>query len=53
VAVTNKSFHKALPLIGRLRSKHRVIGSFATRTIDTLAFRFAFAQPDAGERGIE
>ena len=52
VAVADKSFHKALPLIGRLRPKHRVHRQPCDASDDTLAFRFAFAQPDVGKRGI-
>jgi hypothetical protein len=52
VAVANKSFHKALPLIGRLRSKHRIHRQPCDANEDTLAFRFAFAKPYASERGI-
>jgi hypothetical protein len=52
VAVANKSFHKALPLIGRLRPKYRIHRQPCNAGEDTLAFRFAFAKPYASERGI-
>ena len=52
VAVANKSFHKAFPLIGRLRPKHGVHWQLCDPNDDALAFRFAFAQPDTGERRI-
>src|SRR6516165_4093662 len=52
VAVANKSFHKALPLIGRLRPKYRLHRQPCNAGEDTLAFRFAFAKPYASERGI-
>jgi hypothetical protein len=48
----NKSFHKALPLIGRLRPKDRLHRQPCNAGEDTLAFRFAFAKPYASERGI-
>jgi hypothetical protein len=52
VAVANKSFHKALPLIGGLRPKYRIHRQPRNAGEDTLAFRFTFAEPDASERGI-
>src|SRR5262249_35126425 len=52
VAVANKSFHKALPLIGRLRPKYRLHRQPCNAGEDTLAFRFAFAKPYVSERGI-
>ena len=52
VAVANQSFHKAFPLIGRLGPEHGVHRQLCDANDDTLAFRFAFAQPDAGERRI-
>jgi len=52
VAVADKSFHKALPLIGSLRPKHRVHWQLCDANDHTLTLRFAFAQPDASERGI-
>ena len=52
VAVANESFHKAFPLIGRLRPNHGVHWQLCDPNDDALAFRFAFAQPDAGERRI-
>src|SRR6516225_2661241 len=52
VAVANKGFHKALSLIGGLRPKYRIHRQPCDAGKDTLAFRFAFAKPDAGERGI-
>src|SRR6516162_10864428 len=52
VAVANKGFHKALPLIGGLRPKYRIHRQPCNAGEDTLAFRFAFAKPNAGERGI-
>jgi hypothetical protein len=51
VAVANKSFHKALPLIGGLRPKYRIHRQPCNAGEDTLTFRFAFAKPDASERG--
>ena len=52
VAVANQSFHKAFPLIGRLGPEHGVHRQLCDANDDPLAFRFAFAQPDAGERRI-
>src|SRR6516165_11715024 len=52
VAVANKGFHKALPLIGGLRPKYRIHRQPCNAGEDTMAFRFAFAQPDASERRI-
>jgi hypothetical protein len=52
VAVANKSFHKALSLIGRLRAEYRVHRQPSDACHDALAFRFAFTQPYMGERGI-
>jgi hypothetical protein len=49
VAVAKQSFHKAFPLIGRLGPEHGVHRQLYDANDDTLAFRFAFAQPDAGE----
>ena len=52
VAVANKSFHKTLPLIGRLGRKNRIHWQACNAGDDTLAFRFARAKPYASERGI-
>src|ERR1700752_476297 len=51
VVLTDKSFHEALPLIGRLRAEHRVHRQPPDACDAALAFRFAFAQPDTGKRG--
>ena len=48
----NKSFHKALSLIGGLRPKDGIHREPRNAGEDTLAFRFAFAKADASERGI-
>ena len=53
IAVANKSFHKTLSLVGRLRAKDGVHWQACNAGYHTLAFRFALAQPDAGERGID
>ena len=52
VAVANESFHKTLPLIGRLRTKYSVHRQRRDAGPGTLAFRLAFAQSYAGQRGI-
>ncbi len=52
VVLTDKSFHEALSLIGRLRPKHRVHRQPSDPCDDASAFRFAFAQPDMGKRGV-
>src|SRR6516165_11561813 len=52
VAVTNKSFHKALPLIGGLRPKYRIHRQPCNAGEDALALRFALAQSYAGEGRI-
>jgi hypothetical protein len=52
VAVGNKGFHKALPMIGSLRPEYRIHRQPCNAGDDALTFRFAFAQPDAGKRGI-
>ena len=52
VAVANKSFHKALPLIGGLSPKYRIHRQPCNAGEDTFSFRFAFAKPDTSERRI-
>ena len=52
VVLTEKSFHEALSLIGRLRPKHRVHRQPSDPCDDASAFRFAFAQPYMGKRGV-
>src|SRR5262249_26433185 len=52
VAVANKGFHKALPLIGGLRPKYRIHRQPCNAGKHTSAFCFAFAKPDASERRI-
>jgi hypothetical protein len=52
VAVADKGLHKPLCLISRLRAEYRVHLQPCDTCDDTLAFRFAFAQPYMGERGI-
>jgi hypothetical protein len=47
VALANKSFHKALPLIRGLRPKYRIHRQPRNAREDASAFRFAFAEPDA------
>src|SRR5215475_14361586 len=52
VAVANNSFHKALRLIRGLRREYRIHRQPRNAGEDAPAFRFAFAEPDAGELGI-
>jgi hypothetical protein len=52
VAVADKGLHKALSLISRLRAEYRVHRQPCDACHDALAFRFAFTQPDMGERGV-
>ena len=52
VAVANKGFHEALPLIGRLRRKNRLHRQPCNAGEDTLPFRFTFTKPDPGQWGI-
>ena len=53
VVLTDKNFHKALPLARRLRSQHRIHGQSGDPHNDVLAFRVAFAQPDASRELID
>jgi hypothetical protein len=52
VVLADKSFHEALPPLGRLRAQHRVHRQSRDAYNDPLAFRFAFTQPYVGKRGI-
>jgi len=52
VVLTDESFHESLPLVGGLRPEYRVHGQPRDACDDVLAFRFAFAQPDTGKRGV-
>jgi hypothetical protein len=52
VVLTDKSFHEALSLIGRLRPEHRVHRQPSDSCDDASAFGFAFAQPYMRKRRV-
>src|SRR5215470_8141385 len=52
IVLVDNSFHESLPLLDRLRAKHRVHGQLRDAYADSLAFRFGFTQPYVGKQGI-